>query len=287
MKKKLALILATALLIVMFTACMSETPEEEQTEPNNNNLQANEQADDPVNEDLLQELDCSFASTGMPVPFENTGGDENWHFYMRYLSRFSAFSGMITDEIARQMEWTSTNKEFDEAVREMWGYGGWDPQSGVMDFPSLLWYIIEFDVPDEVIVYAIEKYNEWMFSFVHENTYMPGFLLSIFTEEDIAALLTRDPAIVTAQFAEETAIVIDDRAFTPAWLYIHTPDEWREAGITMEMVEEKLDVYSQFPFVLEAEVAFAEKLSEFMEEEVSLAREQQAVESDELVVADS
>ncbi|MDR2590029.1 MAG: hypothetical protein LBC71_03455 [Oscillospiraceae bacterium] len=278
-KKILSVLLSVAVLST--TACISNTNEEkvdittlqEPQTSKSSQSQTTEQTEattmlsDPQ---LIMEKDSD-----MPIPFENIGGDENWFFYMRYLSRFSAFPGMITDEIAQQMGWVSTNKEFDRAVKETWGENyliDWDSQNRVTDFPGIIWYITEFEIPDEVIVNSIRKHNERLWSYVNENTYMPGFLLSIFTEEDIKVILSRDPERVTAQFAEETAIVVGDKAFEPYWLYLHSTEAYEEVGITPEMVEEKLDLYAEFEFTAEADEAFSAKLSEFIGEEVSLRR---------------
>ena len=59
----------------------------------------------------------------------------------------------------------------------------------------------------------------------------------IFSDEDISALLTRDESVVTAQFAETTAIVIGDRAFSPYWIYSRSFDDYRKEGITPQMIQ--------------------------------------------------
>jgi len=43
-----------------------------------------------------------------------------------------------------------------------------------------------------------------------------------------------------------------------------------EVGVTPEMVEEHLEILSEFEFTEESDEAFSEKLSEFIGEEVSL-----------------
>jgi hypothetical protein len=220
-----------------------------------------------------------FEEAEMPKPFENVGGDENWGFSMRYPSRFSAidhdifeYLGWIDDE---GYKWDYINAIINEKFgTTLDNVDRLDllSQSKLTEYESLFWYIIEFDIPDEVIIDAIRTHNERLWSYVDENTYMPGFLLSIFTDEDIEALISRCEATVTAQFAEETAIVIEDRAFSPAWLYLHTSEAYEEVGITPEMVEEKLELYAEFNFTDEADEAFSEKLSEFLGEEVSLKK---------------
>jgi len=145
---------------------------------------------------------------------------------------------------------------------DFWGY---HRKSSFDEFGGIFYTIFEYNIPDEVIVKAIEKNNDF-----YEN--IGGAEENIFSDEDVAALLSRDKVKITAQFAESTAIVIGDRAFSPYWLYYHTPETYREAGITPQMLQEKLPLYTEFPFTEEAAAAFESKLSEFMGREVSLAQ---------------
>ena len=269
-------------MLITVTACSKTENNSQLDETTPTQQQTNKQTDSIPSETSQLQSENPFEKAGVPAPFENfenAGGDENWGFSMRYPSKFSAIDHDIFEYLGwiddGGYKWGYINAIINEKFETTLNYvDRLDllSQSKLTEYESLFWYIIEFDIPDEVIIDSIRKHNERMWSYVNENTYMPGFLLSIFTDEEIAALLTRDPAIVTAQFAEETAIVIEDRAFSPIWLYLHTPEDYEEVGITPEMVEEKLELYSEFHLTDEADEAFSEKLSEFIGEEVSLKK---------------
>jgi hypothetical protein len=207
-----------------------------------------------------------FEIAGMPIPFEHIGGDEDRAFSDRYDIKLET-SFVICDEFLGYSQ--LLEQEFVDIIKEKWAHIEiyWDTlvNNRLMENYNLFSRIILFDVPDEVIIDAIRKSNE------HYRN-VGGHEDKIFTDFDIATLLTRDEAIITAQFAEETAIVLGDRAFSPAWVYLHTPADYARAGITPAMIQEKLPMWQEFGFTDEARAAFEGKLTEFVGVEVSLAQ---------------
>jgi hypothetical protein len=212
----------------------------------------------------------SYESANMPIPFKHMCGDENGKFFNRYNLKMWCFS-MVEDRIIRYISHSSglsvENVE-DELIKKwegLLGYYALITGSKLTEIASLYWYIVEYDIPDDVVIEAIRNNNE------HFER-VGGYENRIYSDEDIDALLTRDEAIITAQFAEDVAIVIEDRTFSPAWLYLHTAKDYEEVGITPEMVREKLPLWSEFELTEEADATFSEKLSEFMGEEISLRK---------------
>ena len=55
-----------------------------------------------------------------------------------------------------------------------------------------------------------------------------------FTAEQLDLLYGGDIEAITAAFATPVAIVRGSKAYSPFWLYSHTAEQWREAGITAE-----------------------------------------------------
>ena len=218
--------------------------------------------------------------TDMPELFEHVGGDDNARFFQHCVSEMFGNSH-YTDKFAEYLgsrefferwnkEWDSREGDFSYKVS---GY------TSLMDYPNMFEFIVSNDIPDDVIISAIHEHNEFikkMHQEHHEKIGTPGFFgkeypyRPFFTDEEIEILLTRDEAKVLAHFALEQTIVIGDRAYAPVWLYYHTPDDYRKAGITPEMLEKKLDSYAEFVLTDEADRAFSAKLTEFMGEEVSL-----------------
>jgi hypothetical protein len=134
--------------------------------------------------------------------------------------------------------------------------------TSLMEYPNNFSVIMAFDLPDEVVIRSFETHNAL---FGHTDI--------AYSDEDIAALLTRCEATVLAHFASPYAIVIHDRVYTSAWIYRNTVEGYRAAGITPAMIQEKLPLWQEFGFTDEARAAFEGKLTEFVGVEVSLARE--------------
>jgi hypothetical protein len=132
--------------------------------------------------------------------------------------------------------------------------------TSLMEYPNSYSIIVANNIPDEIVVRAFEAHNAM---FVNTGI--------AFADEDIAALLTRCEAAVLRHFATERALVIEDRIYTLAWIYRNTTEGYRAAGITPEMLAEKLPMYAEFGFTDEATAAFESKLTEFVGVEVSFA----------------
>lgn len=245
MKKLLLVVLAAILLIITFTACATQN-------------------------EFLQEPNNSLENFEMPIPFGYAGGNERSHFLEGFDRKLTNFS-MIEDRFIEYLK--LSEEEFGIAIMRIFGddvlnsIAIWDRTNVVLELPTLFSYIIHFDIPDEVVIDAIKEQDEWYVS--------QGLFVSYggepFTEEDIAVLLARDSRIVATHFATEYAIVINDRVYSPSWLYYHTSEAYRAAGITPEMLTEKLPLYAEFNFTAEAVEAFEAKLSEFMGSDVSLS----------------
>ena len=209
-----------------------------------------------------------YEAAGMPFPFDGWGGDAHWFFVSPYKVNFLTAS-IVVDEIILYLG--LSDEEFNYAVFEKMGSWDWAyvvdvTPNYLLKSPNLLWYIINFDIPDEAIIEGIKKHNEQFDDGVNFSL--------MFSDEDIAALLSREAEKVNAQFAEVTVIAIGDSVYTPDWLYLNKPDDYRAAGITPEMVAEKLELYDELiqPFTARAADAFEAKLSEFTGREVRLRR---------------
>jgi hypothetical protein len=152
--------------------------------------------------------------------------------------------------------------------------------TSLMDYGNTFSVIVKYDIPDEFVINAIEENNAMYKQWFDEGVFncINGFpdeeMLAeiLFTPADIKALLTRCEATVLAHFASPYAIVIHDRVYTPAWIYRNTVEGYRAAGITPEMLAEKLPLYTEFGFTAEATAAFENKLTAFMGTEVSFAK---------------
>jgi hypothetical protein len=275
---KTIIMLLTAVLLI--TACTTtentETPAEstplQQSQTTESPTTTTEEppivTTPPVQDENFDDFD------EMPVPFEHMGSDANWFFYERYDSPFreiSTIDEVFVEYLASSLE--KTDSEVIDIIVEKWGDITWYGvvvSGELLKSSNVFWYIVTFDIPDDVVISAIEIHNDY---WNEQAELYEGNRTAVFSDEGIAALLTRDEAIITAQFATEHAIVIGDRAYSPYWIYLHTPADYQAAGITPEMLAEKLPLYAEFGFTDEAREAFENKLTEFVGVEVSLARE--------------
>jgi hypothetical protein len=214
----------------------------------------------------------------MPIPFAYGGGDENDLFYHYDVSKFGSPEGNIIDIFAEYIG------HYDFMYRQN-GFSFYPDifyVSSLMDTTNYYNMIVTYNIPDEVIIRAFEKYNAHFRSFYDENH--PAYASTIFFDDDIEVILSRDEAAILAHFATEYVIVIKDRVYSPAWIYWHDIEAYKTAGITSEMIQERLHLYAEFPFTDEATLAFELKLSEFLGREVVLINERVMTTADALIV---
>jgi hypothetical protein len=212
---------------------------------------------------LASPLPFAYDSTSMPKPFYEmdgiSGGDCVYinRFYMFGLDSRSDLNSVCGTLIDR----FTTDENFYDWIN---GKDFLIPVSSLMDYSNTISFIIDFNVPlnelrelwVEQRIRGMELEIEWD---VPES--MRG---NYFTDEEIDIILSLDEARILEHFASEYVLLHDGRGFTPAWIYWHSTEDYKTVGITPEMLEERLELYSEFNFTLEATLAFEEKLSEFM-----------------------
>lgn len=245
--KSISLILLSIMMITLAACTTSEKTKDTQTQTTT--VETIQQPPTITEKSNNVENQSHYEVLGMPEPFRSSGGDERRTFYGHTEFKFdSAFpDSAFTEYLGRDCREDWINYDSSRLYNI----------TSLMDYPNIFYLIITYNIPNDVI---IKNFEGW----VGDDDY-----ILFFTEEEIAALLTRDEAIVLAQFASDKSIIIGDKAYPPNWVYTHTPEDYEEVGITPEMIEEKLELYAEFSFTDDAETAFEEKLSEFVEEEVS------------------
>jgi hypothetical protein len=254
MKKITSLILSAALLITL-CACEAQADSGNSGNPTDAAEQSPSQTD--------------FTKTEMPSPFEYDGGDENRDFNQRYDSRI--LGGMIIPDVFAEYLRLS-EEDFLHAREEKWDLDFQNSldKSGLTETCNVYSLMVEFDIPDEVVADAVKKNNEHYERVIELQNGDDYHKQDIFSSADLEALLSRDEKIITAKFATKQAIVIGDRAYSPIWLYSHSSDDYKAAGITQGMIEDKLELYGEFNFTAEAAEAFGKKLSAFTGTDISL-----------------
>lgn len=279
MKKAMPITLFAVMLIVL-SACAAKVSLQVSPPPG-----ASVESPDPTEESSAPETSNApvspsqnpYEAVGMPIPVpivvDGDTGD-NSAFGEPYTFKLELYDPMFSD-FARYLG--ITTKNFDASLET---FGDWWSQknsSNLLDRINLFALIIEFDIPNEVVAESIKKHNEMNEDFAVQYgdlLDLPGnaadFRDRKFTDAEMEALLSRDTAKVLEQFATEYSIVIGDKVYSPMWLYLHTPEDYANEGIAPEMVEEKLDSFSDLYLTDEAFRAFGDKLSDFTGESVTL-----------------
>ncbi|MCL2698177.1 MAG: hypothetical protein FWE74_08870 [Oscillospiraceae bacterium] len=201
----------------------------------------------------------------MPTPFSDLngfgGGFENSSFFLPFSNGTETKIDIIPWHIITPfmeadvfMEWAENNENksaFDE------------PQTDLMGYVNIYSYIETFNIP-------ADKLREIMIQ--NEEVRREAGLADRYTRDEINLIVSRDEFAIMNHFVSDFSIYHDGKVFTPHWFYVNTHEDYEAAGITPEMLEEKLDLYAEFSFTAEAAEAFEAKLSEFMETDVVLDR---------------
>lgn len=186
--------------------------------------------------------------SGMPDPFgskaEGTGGDENDGFYLPCNYILNNIPGALLDlrDSNEVNKWLEKDKFSSRS----------EAPSRVNDYVNLYSFIIEFNITREEAETALEYY-------LNDN---------YITYEHLDIIFSGDIELITKTFASEYSIVVGDRIYSPEWLYMHSPDEYRAAGITAADILSRVDSYRYILFTDEARQAFSEKLSAYTGEKV-------------------
>lgn len=187
----------------------------------------------------------------MPQPFnypENTGGDENEMFYLPCTRIVNNIPGDLLD-LRPSDEVNSWINSFDEKD------GGYD---SIDDYPNIYSFITYFDVSNAEMVEALSYY------LTTDNEQLR------ITADEFELLATRDKLYITEAFASEYSIYKSGRIYTPEWLYEHTAEDYKKAGITSQDIINRKDLYDDFSFTQDAASAFSAKLSDFAGVEIPI-----------------
>jgi hypothetical protein len=175
----------------------------------------------------------------MPLPFgENpSDGDAYDGFYMPGEAKFNG----VPSSLSRLTDSEKTVAWFEsfEVTK--------NPPDSLLGYPNIYSFIKEFGLTDEQVLEA-----------------MPGSdNPQLLSSDEMKTLVSGDLETVTAEFASDYAIVINDHIYSPSWVYTHTTDAYAIAGITPEKLAEKKSVYKDLPFTDEARAAFEAKIDSY------------------------
>ena len=182
----------------------------------------------------------------MPAPFgneaEGTGGDENDGYYLPGNYILNNIPGALLD--------LRDSSEVDKWLNDKWS--DTNVVSSIKDYMNIYSFITDFNITREEAETALEYY-------LNDN---------LITYADLDVIFSGAVELITKTFASEFSIAVGDRIYTPEWLYTHSIEEYKAAGITAEDILSRVDSYRYILFTDEARQAFSEKLSAFTGERV-------------------
>lgn len=190
--------------------------------------------------------------SAMPDPFgnkaEGTGGDENDGFYLpcNYILNGIPVELLRLRDSDEVNNWLEKDKFSSRS----------EAPTSIKDYVNIYSFITEFNITREEAETALEYYLNTAEEFEH------------ITYEHLDIIFSGDVELITKTFASDLSIAVGDRIYTPEWLYTHSIEEYRAAGITAEDILSKVDSYRYILFTDEARQAFSEKLSAYTGETV-------------------
>ncbi len=210
-----------------------------------------EPADDEAETEPNTSAETSPAVTNydtMPDPFgnkaEGTGGDENDGFYLPCNYIINNIPGSLLD--LRDSNEVNKWLEKDKLISRS------EAISSIKDYVNTYSFITEFNITREEAETALEYYID--------DNYI--------TYEHLDIIFSGDVELITKTFASELSIPVGDRIYTPHWLYTHSIEDYKAAGITAEDILSRVGSYRYILFTDEARQAFSEKLSAYTGETV-------------------
>lgn len=187
----------------------------------------------------------------MPEPFgtvPEAGGDENAGYYQLCRPPYDGVPVelMKLRDSGEVTEWLEKDKLITRS----------EVSSSIADDVNIYAFITAFNITREEAETALEYYLNTPEEYEHIEY------------KDLDIIYSGDMELITKSFASELSIVVGDRIYSPEWVYTHSPEDYKAAGITKEDILSKVEQYSRIIFTDEARQAFSEKLSAYTGEQV-------------------
>ena len=178
----------------------------------------------------------------MPWPFsEGVDGDQYSEFFQPTTRVLNNIPGELLELI--------DSEDFDEWIKSF-------PSvivapSDINGYINLYSFITHFDITEKKAERALHVYLDSDDEQIR------------ITREEFDTIFSGDVKAITEKFASAYSIVIGENTYCPYWIYSHTAESYRKAGITADMLIEKLPLYASFNYADEAWEAFSKKLSDY------------------------
>lgn len=252
MKKNVKAVVSVAMTLIVISSLTACNDLEEPAISNNthfttSNIVENTQKSIETEGSIDTNKKTASNDVEMPQPFEagiDTGGDENDGFYLPFNSTIN----FIPSALLR----LRNEEEVDKWINSFPSIS-YAP-SNISEYANIYSFITEFSITKDEAETAIVYYLD--------NNFI--------SHEQLDIIYSDDKELITKTFASEYSIVIGENIYCPNWIYTHKTDDYAVAGITSDVIAEKASAYSNFYLTEEACVAFADKLSAYTGETISI-----------------
>jgi hypothetical protein len=265
--KKLITVLLSVIILITIAACADTSVENEPAIPPTDEPANLHETENPITQQAEirpenEKKPLPFEAADMPEPFPVIGNDAGGGTeFMRFAS--PVYSRTLQGDLdGVESIFVEAFVDLNDFFEWAYSFSSCDFDTGLMGFINLFSFIMEFNIPVDELKEIMEYY--------HDRALELG-LKPLYTLEQIDIILSLDEARILEYFISDYAIFHEGMAFTPQWLYWHGTEAYEYVGITPEMIEERLQLFSEFHFTEEAGAAFEEKLSEFTGTEVSFS----------------
>ena len=180
----------------------------------------------------------------MPEPFD--AGIVPDEFYHPCEPRF--------EDIPPELAALVTQEELDNWLAS-WTPLAQNAVTSVEEYPNKYTFVRDFGLTNEQVREALKDYI---------RAWDPEISLR---DDEINAFTSGNATAMLQDFARWESIVVRDRIYTPKWMYEHSIEDYRNAGITPQQVQDHMLCYEGFDLTPEARTAFLEKLAYYVQQE--------------------
>ncbi len=242
--KRTILILLSVILIVTCNACA------------NNSVETESVVQEQITE--TSALEDPFENAGLPALFSTEGGGNPLLAPFFLLTDNSNDGKNSLNDIPYEL--FVSQEEFMAWIESEGNAYLRTPQTRLTDYPNFYSFILEFDIPVDKLREVLKE--QQLIGIENDAQYL--------TDEEIETLCSLDEKRILEQFASEYTIVTENKGYPPSWVYLNPIEEYEKAGITSDMITEKVELFSVFNYNEEAAKAFEEKLSDFIGYDVTI-----------------
>jgi biotin operon repressor len=178
----------------------------------------------------------------MPAPFgaNPPEAEATRSFYFPFVSKFDGVPGALLMIVpAEDFEiWIS-----DDIVSE-------EPQTSVNDSKNIYTFISDFGLSDDEVKEALKMFYE-----MSDPQMLSG--------DDIDVIVGGSETDINKRFASEYSIVAGGKIYPPHWVYENSAESYKEAGITPEMLNDKIELYRDLGMSETAVAALIKKIEAY------------------------